>query len=71
MNIRSESIADREQIRALHIASFPTCDEADLVEAFRTEGDAEISLVADQRGDIIGHVMCSKMQAPILSKVWI
>ncbi len=64
MIIRVEKPSDQEHIRALHIASFPSCDEADLVDALRADGDAEISLVAEQRGDIIGHVMCSRMQAP-------
>ncbi len=64
MIIRGESVADHDAIRALHLTSFPSDSEADLVEALRADGDAEISLVGDVEGQLIGHVMCSKMQAP-------
>ena len=64
MIVRSEIHKDHGQVRALHLSSFPSSGEADLVDALRLDGDADISLVAELQGEIIGHVMFSKMQAP-------
>ncbi len=46
------------------MASFPTDAEADLVDALRSDGAAEISLVATKEKQLVGHVMFSKMGAP-------
>lgn len=64
MGIRTEIPSDREAIRAIHLASFPGPDEADLVDRLRADGDAVISLVAVVEDRVIGHVMFSKMTAP-------
>ncbi len=64
MIIRPEKPSDHKQIRAVHIASFTTHGEADLVDRVRLDGDTKIFLVAEQHGEIIGHVMLSVMQAP-------
>ncbi|MBC8280380.1 MAG: N-acetyltransferase [Chloroflexi bacterium] len=64
MNIRPEIPADYAEIRSLLLASFPTADEADLVEQLRTDGDVEISLVAIEGDQVIGHVVFSVMSAP-------
>ena len=51
-----------DQIRKIHLASFPDASEADLVDNLRKSGDAEISLIAvDDNGEVIGHVMFSKL----------
>ena len=64
MIVRAETAADQRQVRDVHLLSFPTSAEANLVDAVRAEGDAEISFVAETDGDIIGHVVCSPMKAP-------
>ena len=61
--VRPESGDDAEAIRAVHLAAFPTPAEADLVRDLHDDFDSEISLVAEQAGDIVGHVMLSRMSA--------
>ena len=63
LRVRPESGDDVEAIHAVHLAAFPTSVEAELVRALRADGDSEISLVAEQGGDIVGHVMLSRMSA--------
>lgn len=65
MLIRSETPADIDAIDALTQAAFGQPDEAKLVTTLRQDGDAAISLVAEENGVIIGHVLFSPMAAPI------
>lgn len=64
MRTRPEIPTDRLAIRQLHRAAFGRDVEADLVEALRREASAVLSLVAEEEGQILGHVMFSRMQAP-------
>jgi putative acetyltransferase len=64
LKIRGETALDRGAIRALHLCSFPTADEADLVERLRDEGDVVFSLVAEVADCLAGHVLFSRMTAP-------
>ena len=59
--MRDAEPRDAAAIRAVHIAAFPTAAEADLVEALEREGDAVISLVAERDGEVLGHVLLSRM----------
>ena len=61
LEIRAEVAADREAIRALHRAAFGGEAEAKLVEALRGEGAVVLSLVAEQNGEIAGHVLYSRL----------
>lgn len=61
--IRPEGADDEEAIRRVHLAAFPTAAEADLVAQLREDYDSEISLVAEQGGEIVGHVLLSRMKA--------
>jgi putative acetyltransferase len=66
MIIRKERPGDKPAIRAVVSAAFSTePNVAELVDLLRTRGDAEISLVAVQGGDLIGHVMLSRMRADL------
>jgi predicted N-acetyltransferase YhbS len=51
--------ADREAIRAIHLAAFPTPAEADLVDVLRATGeiDPARSLVAEVESVIVGHCL--------------
>jgi putative acetyltransferase len=62
--ILAETFSQRAAIRRLHLESFPTGAEADLVEALRRDGDAVLSLVAEEGGEVAGHVLFSRMRAP-------
>lgn len=59
--IRPTEPADAAGIRAVHEAAFPSAAEADLVEALGRDGDALVSLVEERQGEIVGHVLLSRM----------
>jgi putative acetyltransferase len=63
LTIRPEGPEDAAGIRALLTIAFPTGAEADLVEQLRRDGDIEITLVAEDDGRIVGHIVMSRMQA--------
>jgi putative acetyltransferase len=65
IEIRGETVADRQAIRLLNCAAFETAAEAQLVDALRDGGFVEISLVAEEDGRIIGHILFS--QLPIMT----
>ncbi len=64
INIRDAAPADSDPIRQTVRQAFGEDTEADLIEALRESGDAAIELVADEDGNIAGHVLLSKLQAP-------
>jgi putative acetyltransferase len=57
--IREEQPADIPGVRAVNLAAFETAMEADLVDALREEASPFVSLVAEEDGVIIGHIMFS------------
>jgi putative acetyltransferase len=61
LNVRPEHAEDGGAIRAVHLAAFGQPDEADLVEALRESGDAVLSVVAEDRGRLVGHVLFSRL----------
>ena len=68
--VRPEAGGDAEAIRAVHLAAFPTSAEADLIERLHREFDSEISLVAERGGEIVGHVMLSRMSVSAGSRAF-
>jgi putative acetyltransferase len=64
MMIREEQPADRMAIRSVVMAAFEREAEADLVDWLREGGDSTISLVAQENGAVVGHVLFSRMSAP-------
>ena len=59
--IRPATQEDAAGIRAVHLAAFPTGAEAGLVEALAREGAAIVSLVEARQGEIVGHILLSRM----------
>jgi putative acetyltransferase len=59
MHIRSERLTDIPGIRAVNLAAFETSTEADLVDALRRQADPIVSLVAEDGGAIVGHILFS------------
>lgn len=55
------SLIEKSGIRAVHSAAFARPDEADLVDELRKQGHALLSLVAEIDGDIVGHIVFSRM----------
>jgi putative acetyltransferase len=63
--IRDEQPDEAAAIRALHMRAFGGTAEADLVDALRGSGFAELSLVATESGAILGHLLLSRLDAPV------
>ena len=61
--IRHATPADYEAIRAVVHAAFGQADEADLVERLRAAGDVMFELVEEDGGEIVGHILYSRLWA--------
>lgn len=59
MNIRDERREDAESVRAVNLAAFETAVEADLVDALRDQAAPIVSLVAEDAGTIVAHILFS------------
>jgi putative acetyltransferase len=57
--VRTEEPADVEVIHSLHQSAFPTEAEARLVDRLREDRKLAISLIAEVRGRVVGHVAFS------------
>ena len=62
--VRDESPRDWKAVYQVVSSAFGQLAEAELVKELREAGDSVVSLVADEDGQIIGHVLLSKMDAP-------
>ncbi len=59
--IRPESSADKQAVRLVNERAFATSLEADLVDALRDGNFVEVSLVAEVDGEVVGHILFSKL----------
>jgi putative acetyltransferase len=59
LRIRQEQHGDVAAIRSVHVASFPTSEEARLVDLLRDAGRLQVSLLAEVDGTVVGHVAFS------------
>lgn len=59
MRIRKESSCDREAVYAINLAAFPTDAEAELVQRLQLTSNPLISLVAEEAGSLLGHILFS------------
>jgi putative acetyltransferase len=57
VSIRDETESDRDAVRALNESAFETTAEARLVDALREQAAPLVSLVAEQDGAIVGHIL--------------
>jgi putative acetyltransferase len=64
LTLRHEQRADRAAIHAVHATSFPSADEAELVDALRAAGHLTLSLVAVEQSQVVGHVAFSPVSVP-------
>jgi putative acetyltransferase len=62
--IRDEEPADIPAIRKIVEEAFLQPAEARLVDRLRADGEAAISAVAVDTGQVVGHIMFSRMSAP-------
>src|SRR4029450_11709464 len=59
MLIRAERDNDRAAVYAVNASAFDTPLEANLVDALREQAAPVVSLVAEDNGAIVGHIMFS------------
>jgi putative acetyltransferase len=59
--VRSENTEERSAVRSVNEAAFGRPDEADLVDRLWAEGIVLVSLVAELRKQIVGHILFSRM----------
>jgi putative acetyltransferase len=64
IDVRDESPRDWKAVYQVVSSAFGQSAEAELVKELREAGDSVVSLVADEDGQIVGHVLLSKMDAP-------
>jgi putative acetyltransferase len=57
MIIRTESQADYPAVYSVNTSAFETQAEANLVETLRKEAFPYISLVAEEQGEVVGHIL--------------
>ena len=65
LTIRTEEPRDATIIRALHRLAFEEDAPGLIVDKLRASGHSVISIVAEQAGQITGHVMFSRIEAPM------
>lgn len=61
--IRHARAADHAAIRAVNLAAFPEAAEADLAERLRADGDVVFEMVAEADGEVVGHILFSRLWA--------
>ena len=61
MHVREEAPADIPHVHALNCAAFESSTEARIVDALRGQPDV-ISLVAEEDGHVVGHIMFSPVR---------
>lgn len=61
IEIRIEQVGDVDAVREVNLAAFSGGEEADIVDALRTNGGVRLSLVAVVDGTIAGHLLLSPL----------
>jgi putative acetyltransferase len=64
--IRPETAADLDALRHVNRLAFGQDDEARLVDALRKGGYVRLSMVAEQAGQVVGHILFSDL--PIINE---
>lgn len=59
MLIRAEKENDRDAVYAVNASAFETPSEANLVDALLEQAQPVVSLVAEDNGEVVGHIMFS------------
>jgi putative acetyltransferase len=59
--LRLERLGDRLAIRSVHRSAFPGENESELVDALRAGGYSRLSLVAEEKDDLLGHILFSEL----------
>ena len=70
ISIRHETPSDREAVFRVEAAAFGEDTEARLVDQLRDNGHSLLSLVADEDGEVVGHIMFSPMTIQSQTGSW-
>ncbi|MEO1198986.1 MAG: N-acetyltransferase [Pseudomonadota bacterium] len=62
LHLRKAVAADYEDIRFVETAAFGRPDEAYLVEALRASGKVVLELIAEEGGELAGHILFSRAE---------
>ncbi len=62
MLIRTERAMDIPEIHAINRVAFDSATEANLVDVLRSGAENVLSLVAEEEGQIVGHILFSPVQ---------
>lgn len=62
MRIRREEVQDIPGVRAVIVAAFGAATEANIVDVLRVRAHDVVSLVAEEEGEIVGHIMFSPVR---------
>jgi putative acetyltransferase len=63
--IRDETACDYDAIRTLLLLAFGEDSPGSLADDLRRAGDAVLSIVAEHEGKIAGHILFSRIEAPL------
>lgn len=69
MRIRPELAADYPRVHEINVAAFGTPGEARLVDLLREQASPVVSLVAEDEGAVVGHIMFSPVSLPGIEKL--
>jgi putative acetyltransferase len=58
--VRDERPEDRDAVRRVEVAAFERDVEADLVDVLRDDPAWEVSLVAEDDGEVVGHLLLTR-----------
>jgi putative acetyltransferase len=64
IDFREERQHDQKAVFQVVSSAFAQLAEAQLIEKLREGGDIVVSLVAEEDGQVVGHVLLSRMDAP-------
>jgi len=64
MQIRPEKESDWDAVHTVNVSAFETPSEANLVDTLREQAQLVVSLVAEENGEVVGHIMFSPVALP-------
>jgi putative acetyltransferase len=59
MQIRAEKESDQDSVHQVHLSAFESPSEANLVDTMREQAHPVVSLLAEDNGQVVGHIMFS------------
>src|SRR5918998_1345366 len=68
--VRAERPEDLHAVRRVNELAFDGAGEADLVDALRESGAAHLSLVAEEGGRVVGHILFSPVTVESAGGDW-